>query len=94
MSIKLRLQRLEDARKAKPVYQETPESREKTLEWLNSTIRDINERQRLIDEGLIIEGPPEPIKPLRPNASFTDIWLHNLVVEAREREQRELDASR
>jgi hypothetical protein len=62
-------------------------------QWLDATVEHIRDRRRLIDEGLIIQGPPEPIKPLRPNATSTDIWLHNLIVEAREKEQRELDAT-
>jgi hypothetical protein len=87
MSVKLRLRRLEESQKAKTVYQETPESEEKTRQWLDNTIRDINERQRLIDEGLIIEGPQEPIKPLRPDASPTQIWMHDqmIAIEAMER---------
>ena len=97
MSIKLRLQRLEDAQKAKAVHQETVESREKsrekTRQWINDTIENINERARLVAEGLIIQGPPKPIKPLRPNPTSTDIWLHNLIVEAHEKELREMDAS-
>ena len=98
MSIKLRLQRLEDSQKAKAVHQETDESREKsrekTRQWINDTIEHINERARLVAEGLIIQGPPEPIKPLPPNATHTQIWLHNMSVEARELELRELDATR
>ena len=97
MSVKLRLQRLEDAQKAKSVHQETPESREKsrqkTIEWINNTTRDINERARLVAEGLIIQGPPKPIRPLRANPTHTEIWLHNILIEAREKEQRELDAT-
>jgi hypothetical protein len=87
MSVKLRLRRLEESQKAKVVYQETPESEEKTRQWLDNTIRDINERQRLIDEGLIIQGPQEPIKPLRPDASPTQIWMHDqmIAIEAMER---------
>jgi hypothetical protein len=87
MSVKLRLRRLEESQKAKAVYQETPESEEKNRQWLDNTIRDINERQRLIDEGLIIQGPQEPIKPLRPDASPTQIWLHDqmIAIEAMER---------
>ena len=99
MSFKARLVKLEEARKEKAVYQEeTPESREKsrekTRQWINDTIEHINERARLVAEGLIIQGPPEPIKPLPPNATHTQIWLHNMSVEAREKEMRELDATR
>ena len=95
MSLKTRLQRLEDAQKAKKaVYQETPESKEKTRQWINDTIEHIRERQRLIDEGLVFQGPPEPIKALPPDATHTQIWLHKLSVEAREKELRELDATR
>jgi len=93
MSIKLRLQRLEDAQKAKSVHQETAESRQKTIDWINNTTRDINERARLVAEGLVIQGPPEPIKPLKANPTHTDIWIHRMLVEAREIERRELDAS-
>ena len=97
MSVKLRIQRLEEARKAKAVYQETPESREKsrekTRQWINDTIEHINERARLVAEGLIIQGPPKPIRPLRANSTHTDIWLHNILIEAREKGQRELDAT-
>jgi hypothetical protein len=86
-NLKTRLAKLEEAQKSKAVYQETPESEEKTRQWLDNTIRDINERQRLIDEGLIIEGPQEPIKPLRPDASPTQIWMHDQMIatEAMER---------
>jgi hypothetical protein len=98
MSLKARLVKLEEAQKAKPVHQETPESleksREKTRQWINDAIEHINERARLVAEGLIIYGPPQPIRPLRPNPTSTDIWLHNLIVEAREKELRELDATR
>jgi hypothetical protein len=97
MSLKTRLVKLEEAQKAKSVYQETPESREKsrqkTIEWLNNTTRDINERARLVAEGLVIQGPPEPIKPLKANPTHTDIWIHRMLIEAREIERRELDAS-
>ena len=97
MSLKTRLQRLEDAQKAKSVHQETPESREKsrekTRQWINDTIEHINERRRLIDEGLIIQCPPEPISPLSANPTHTEIWLHNILIEAREKEQTELDAT-
>ena len=93
MNVKLRLQKLEDSQKATDVHQETPESKEKTRQWISDTIEHINERRRLIDEGLIIQGPPVPIKPLPPNPTVTQIWLHNLIVEAREKGQRELDAT-
>jgi hypothetical protein len=97
MSFKTRLVKLEEDKKSKAVHQETPESREKsrekTLQWINDTTRDINERARLVAEGLIIQGPPKPIKPLRANPTHTDIWLHNILIEAREKELREMDAS-
>ena len=93
MSLKTRLVKLEEAKKSKAVCQETAESREKTRQWINDTIEHNRERQRLIDEGLVFEGPPEPIKPLPPDATHTQIWLHKLSVEAREKELRDLDAS-
>ena len=93
MNVKLRLQKLEDSQKATDVHQETPESKEKTRQWISDTIEHINERRRLIDEGLIIQGPPKPISPLSANPTHTEIWLHNILIEAREKEQRELDST-
>ena len=95
MSVKLRLQRLEDSRKAtdEVSHEIRMEQERQARQWIDATIEHINERARLVAEGLIIQGPPKPIRPLRANSTHTDIWLHNILIEAREKGQRELDAT-
>ena len=87
MSVRLRLQRLEDARKAKVAYQETPESREKTRQWLHDTIKSIN------------DGTPSPPSPHFDLSGYSPkqlaviaspkVWLEEKI-----REQKEMEATR
>jgi hypothetical protein len=94
MSVKIRLKKLEDSQKADEVSCEVRMERTRQArKWIDATIEHINERARLVAEGLIIQGPPKPIRPLRANSTHTDIWLHNILIEAREKGQRELDAT-
>jgi hypothetical protein len=94
MSVKLRVQRLEDSRKATDEVscEVRTERTRQARQWISDTTEHINERARLLAEGLIIQGPPEPIRPLSANPTHTEIWLHNIIIEAAERKKEELDA--
>jgi hypothetical protein len=104
MSIKLRLQRLEESQKAKAdaVSQGvTAEQSRQTREWINATVENINERRRLINEGLLDENAPRPKPPPFPHFDLsnyspqrlkaienTRAWL-NQILEQKQRSEHE-----
>lgn len=70
MNVKARLAKLEMHYPTKFIQAPRVSDEEK---WLDDLISSI-------DDGTYIPMP-EPRKPLAPNASFTAIWLHNLLNE-------------
>jgi hypothetical protein len=82
LNIKTRLIKLEQSFAVKAKQPLPFESREESRQWLHDAIQRINERRRLIDEGIIENTyTPQPKTPLLPHASPAKIWLDNILNE-------------
>jgi hypothetical protein len=82
MALQNRVSRLEEIHAVHAKQQVTHQSCEDARQWLNEAIQRINERRRLIDEGIIENTyTPQPITPLPPDASPAKIWLDKMLNE-------------
>jgi len=80
MALQTRVSRLEEIHAAQAKQQVTYQSSEESRQWLDNAIQRINERRRLIDEGIIEDTyTPQPRPPLPPDASPTKIWLADIL---------------
>jgi predicted transcriptional regulator len=85
-NLKTRLAKLEEAQKSKAVYQETPESEEKTQQWLDNTIQRLNES---LNDGTHVPEEPWVIRPAPDGEGPIGTHLHNIMNRLAEREQNE-----